>query len=154
MLVLHCFNRLNKVLLFNPVFSSKLRVKSWKICFILTEVLNSAEYFSSFLFFDSGTVKSCRNLSLRFSGIIFLLFCFASDENWNRVYRVAGENSTTEPPMLDVICFDSLNKVLLFNPTFSSKLWTKSWKLCYSLIEFLNSAEYFGSFLIFDSGTV
>ena len=71
MLGLHYFNRLNKVLLFNPLFSSKLRVKSWKICFILIEVLNSAENFSSFPFFDSGTVKRCRNLSFRFSGIIF-----------------------------------------------------------------------------------
>ena len=84
----------------------------------------------------------------------FLLCCFASAGNRTRVYRVAGDNSTTEPPMLDLHYFNRFNKVLLFNPIFSSKLWIKSWKLCFSLIEVLSSAEYFDSFLFFDSETV
>ena len=69
-------------------------------------------------------------------------------------YSVEGNNATTEPPMLDLHYFNRLNKVLLFNPNFSSKLRTKSWKICFILIEVLSSAEYFDSFLFFDSETV
>ena len=49
---------------------------------------------------------------------IFLRSCFASAGNRTRVYRVEGDNSTTETPMLDLHYFSRLNKVLPFNPIF------------------------------------
>ena len=58
-----------------------------------------------FVFFDSGTVKNWKNVTLRFSKKFFLLFCFASLGNRTMVYRVWSVNATTEPPMLDFYLF-------------------------------------------------
>ena len=105
MLDLHYFNRLNKVLVFNPIFfrnfeqiiknfvSFQLRFRIQLIIWVV------------FLFFDSGTVKNWKNVKLRFSRKFFLLFCFASPGNRTMVYCVEGNSATAEPPMLDGYLF-------------------------------------------------
>ena len=78
--LIYSIYRFNKVLLFNPIFSSKLWTKSWKLCFSLIEVLSSAEYFDSFLFFDSETVKNENIQVCAFPAKFFaLLLCIGRE---------------------------------------------------------------------------
>ena len=101
-----------------------------------------------FLFFDSGTLKNWKNVKLRFSRKTFLLFCFASRGNRTMVYCVEGDNATAEPPMLDVYCFNRLNKNFALHFNFSPNFWIKNHEWFISF-EFWTSAIYLSSFLLF-----
>ena len=101
-----------------------------------------------FLFFDSGTLKNWKNVKLRFSRKTFLLFCFASHGNRTMVYCVEGDNATAEPPMLDVYCFNRLNKNFALHFNFSPNFWIKNHEWFISF-EFWTSAIYLSSFPLF-----
>ena len=152
MLVLHYFNRLNKVLLFNSIFSSKTLNKIMKTLFQSNWgfELSWIFWFSSFL-----TVKQQKMKTLKFALFRqnFLLCCFASAGNRNRVYRVGGDNSTTEPPMLDLNCSNRSSKVLLYHPSFSWKRWIKIMKTLFHFNWFPIQLIIWVVFLFFDCGT-
>ena len=111
-------------LLFNLIFSSNLWTKSWKFCYSLIEVLNSAEYFGSFLFFDSGTVKKCNKFKF---ALFRQMFCFAvcicrkSNPGLSRGRRQFYH--WTIDTWFN--CYNRSSKVLLNHPSFSSNRWFK-----------------------------
>ena len=153
-LMFNCFNRLKKNFALHFNFSSKFWIKVMNGSFHLSLELQLFTWVV-FFFFDSGTVGSWKNLTLRFSRKIFLLSCFAPAGNRTGVYRVGDDNSTTEPQMLDFYCFNRSNKILLsilffFYQSFESK----SPKLCFILIKASNLAEYLSFFFFFDGRTV
>ena len=91
-----------------------------------------------------------KKIRLRFSRKIFLLSCFAPAGNRNRVCRLAGENSTTEPPMLDICLFKSFEKNFcldfIFSPNFRIKIMNDSSHLGFKIRLFI-----WVVFLFFDS---
>ena len=101
---------------------------------------------SSFL-----TVEQQKNEKFKFALFRqnFLLCCFASAVNRTRAYRVAGDNSTTEPPLLDLNCWNRSSKVLLIIQVFHQSVESKSWKRRSNLIEASNSANYLSTLPLF-----
>ena len=134
------------------VFHQGVESKSWKLCFLLIEVSNSANYLSSFPLFWQWHKKNWRNVKLHF---LENFFCFSAlhrqgIEPWSIVWKATMLQLNHR--CLIFICFNRLNKNFAlhfnFSPSFRIKIMNDSFHLSFELQLFIWVVFFF------ESGTI